>query len=251
MPCCGLAARPKFSLKSGTYSSPASVTITDSTRGAIIYYSTDGFTPTAKHRYLGPITINSTTTLQAIAIAPYSGRSFVTAAQYIINAPQVPAIASVEKVAASSPFFPADGRIVLLKGTPVPLLFAADVNSRTAAVGDKIPMTLADDLSVNGVIVARKGTPGTATIIQVDKSSVGGAPGVLTFQVDSLDLNSTFIPLHGVASREGDPKLPTAAILIPVVGPFTALRRGAEAVITKDTIYTACLAADTSFTALP
>jgi Na+-transporting NADH:ubiquinone oxidoreductase subunit NqrC len=35
-------ATPKFSLKPGKLSAPASVRITDSTRGAIIYYTTDG-----------------------------------------------------------------------------------------------------------------------------------------------------------------------------------------------------------------
>src|ERR1700685_2456779 len=65
-PCCSGSARPKFSLKAGTYQSPKTIRITDSARGAIIYYSTDGWTPTvASNRYLGPITINSTTTLQA------------------------------------------------------------------------------------------------------------------------------------------------------------------------------------------
>src|ERR1019366_6431068 len=65
---CGAAA-PKFSVKPGAYSAAVTLKIKDSTREAVIYYTTDGWTPTvASTRYMGPITIDSTTTLQAIAI---------------------------------------------------------------------------------------------------------------------------------------------------------------------------------------
>jgi hypothetical protein len=70
------AAKPKFSLKQGKYSKPETVKITDSTRGATVYYTTDRWTPTeTSKRYRGPITLDSTTTLQAIAIAPYYRRA--------------------------------------------------------------------------------------------------------------------------------------------------------------------------------
>jgi type II secretory pathway pseudopilin PulG len=84
--CCIVAARPKFSVKSGTYDSPQKVKITDSARGSIIYYTTDGWTPTAaSNRYLGPITVRTSTLLQTVAIAPsYDGRSLVVSAQYNI-----------------------------------------------------------------------------------------------------------------------------------------------------------------------
>ena len=37
------------------------------------------------------------------------------------------------------------------------MLFAKEVNSKTAEIGDKIPMILANDLVVNGNVVARQG----------------------------------------------------------------------------------------------
>jgi hypothetical protein len=73
-----VTARPKFSVKPGAYASAVQVKIRDASRGAVIYYTTDGWTPTAEStRYTGPITIDSTTTLQAIAIAPLAARSRV------------------------------------------------------------------------------------------------------------------------------------------------------------------------------
>jgi hemolysin activation/secretion protein len=72
--CCSAAGKPRFSVKSGNYASAKTVRITDSTRGAIIYFTTNGWTPTtSSNRYMGPITIPATTTLQAIAVFPYYG----------------------------------------------------------------------------------------------------------------------------------------------------------------------------------
>jgi len=247
-PYFGLTATPKFSIKPGTYSSPTKVRLTDSTRGAIIYYSTDGWTPTASsQRYLGPITISSTTTLQAIAIAPNLQRSFVASGKYTVAdtnlASPVPA---PSQAASAAPQIPPGEKLLLPQGTPVLLAFAADVNSHTASVGDQIPMTVTRDVQQDGVVLIKTGTPAFGTVIQVDKNTGFGLPGVLSFKVDYLDLNGTLIRLCGEAAREGEAKPPNAAVLIPVVGPLTALRRGTDAVIKQGTPFTAFLYTDTS-----
>src|ERR1700722_11237166 len=57
-PVIGFTAKPKISVKPGTHDAPLTVKLSDSTRGAIMYYTTNGWTPTvASHRYVGPITI--------------------------------------------------------------------------------------------------------------------------------------------------------------------------------------------------
>ena len=61
---------PTFSPAAGTYTSAQSVTISDATSGATIYYTTNGTTPTTSSTaYTGPITVSSTETLEAIAVA--------------------------------------------------------------------------------------------------------------------------------------------------------------------------------------
>ncbi len=81
------AATPTFSLGSGTYSSAQSVTISDATPGATIYYTTNGGTPTTSSpRYTGPITVSSTETLQAMAAATGDTNSAVASATYTITA---------------------------------------------------------------------------------------------------------------------------------------------------------------------
>jgi len=84
------AAAPTFSPAAGTYTSAQSVTLLDSTAGATIYYTTDGSTPptsSSTATYTGPITVNSTETIQAIAAASGFSNSAVVSATYTINLP--------------------------------------------------------------------------------------------------------------------------------------------------------------------
>jgi hypothetical protein len=240
------------------------VKITDATRGAIIYYSTDGWTPTEKSlRYMGPIEINSTITLQAVALAPYHARSYVASAQYVVQAPatqpsaatpltsaalspeSAPSVPVISAAGATTPAasVPATG-LLLAKDTPVQLLFAAEVSSRTAEVGDKTPMTLSEDMKIGDTLIAPKGSPAVAIVIQVDKTGAGGAPGGITFKADSLTAGSTVVKLHHSATKEGEASPPNPAVLIPVVGPFTVFKHGKDADIKPGTLFTAFVRAD-------
>ncbi|RHR10987.1 hypothetical protein DWX58_00555 [Pseudoflavonifractor sp. AF19-9AC] len=78
-------AAPSFSPVGGAYTSPQSVTIASQTDGAAVYYTTDGSTPTSNSiRYNGPITIDKTTTLKAVAVKG-DVHSDVTTAAYTIS----------------------------------------------------------------------------------------------------------------------------------------------------------------------
>ena len=79
-------ATPTFSPAAGTYTSAQSVTISDTTAGAQIRYTTDGTTPTASSTlYSGAISVTSTKTIKAIAIASGYTNSAVASAAYTIN----------------------------------------------------------------------------------------------------------------------------------------------------------------------
>jgi Chitobiase/beta-hexosaminidase C-terminal domain len=84
-------ATPSFSPSAGTYTSAQSVTISDATSGAIIYYTTNGTTPTTSSTlYTGPITVSATETLKAIAAAPGDTNSAVASAAYTITSQSPP-----------------------------------------------------------------------------------------------------------------------------------------------------------------
>jgi hypothetical protein len=78
------AATPTFSPAGGSYILPQLVSISDSSPGVTIYYTTDGSTPTTSStRYTGGgILVVLTTTIKAIAVAPGWSQSPVASATY-------------------------------------------------------------------------------------------------------------------------------------------------------------------------
>lgn len=82
----GTARKPAFTPAAGTYKTAQSVTITDSTPNAVIYYTTNGSTPTAEStKYTTAIAVSATKTLKAIAIATGYTNSTVASAVYTIQ----------------------------------------------------------------------------------------------------------------------------------------------------------------------
>jgi hypothetical protein len=97
----GGVATPTFSPPAGTYSSTQGVTISTTTSGASIRYTTDGSTPseTAGTLYSGPVTVSSTTTIKAIAYKSRMNDSAVASATYAFS---VPTITSVSPTSAEA-----------------------------------------------------------------------------------------------------------------------------------------------------
>jgi len=84
------AAVPAFSAAGGTYSSALSVTITETTIGASVYYTTDGSTPTTSSTpYSGAISLPNglATQLSAIAVKPNYITSGVDTVTYVVLIP--------------------------------------------------------------------------------------------------------------------------------------------------------------------
>lgn len=87
-------SRPVFIPPGGTYGTAQSVTMTCSTAGSSIFYTTDGSTPTTSStKYTGPITVGASTTLKALATASGLTPSIVESEDYfIVNQVAVPVI---------------------------------------------------------------------------------------------------------------------------------------------------------------
>jgi hypothetical protein len=79
------AATPVFSPEGGAFAAAQTVSISDATAGAAIYYTVDESTPTiSSSLYSGPISVSSTTTLKAIAVASGYLNSAQATATYAI-----------------------------------------------------------------------------------------------------------------------------------------------------------------------
>ena len=82
------AAAPTFNPPAGTYASVQSVTISTTTAGTTIYYTTDGSTPTtASTLYSTPVQVAASLTLKAIASGGGHTASPVASAAYVLNLP--------------------------------------------------------------------------------------------------------------------------------------------------------------------
>jgi hypothetical protein len=82
-----VAVPPVFSPAGGSYTSPQSVTLTTTTPGATIYYTTNGTAPaTSSTKYTGPITVSATETIEAIAVAPGYSNSAASWTKYTLTA---------------------------------------------------------------------------------------------------------------------------------------------------------------------
>src|SRR6266699_195254 len=81
-------ATPTFSPGGGTYPGSVTVSISDASSGATIYYTTDGSTPTTSSAvYTGALTFTQTTTLKAMAAASGMTNSGVASATYTVQQP--------------------------------------------------------------------------------------------------------------------------------------------------------------------
>ena len=152
------AATPTFSLSSGTYTSAESVTISDATAGATIYYTTNGSTPTTSSaKYTGAITVSSTETLEAIATASGYSTSAVASATYTITV-STPTPAFVQAASSAS------------QGTPTSLSLAFSANTQA---GDLL--LVAFDYSGSATVASVTDTQGNVfTQVGTQLSTPGG-----------------------------------------------------------------------------
>ena len=82
-----VAATPTFTPAGGSYTSAQSVSLSSTTPSAVIYYTTNGSAPTTGSAvYSSPISVATTETLKAIAMASGYSASGIGSASYTINA---------------------------------------------------------------------------------------------------------------------------------------------------------------------
>jgi len=136
-------ATPTFSPAGGTYTAGQTVTLSTTTSGALIRYTTDGSTPTetAGTLYSGPFKVSTITTIKAIAYAPGMTDSAVASAAYVFN-PTVTFTGAPASAAYQSTF-----------------TVATTTNASTTAT-----ITASGPCSVAGAVVTMTGASGTCLL---------------------------------------------------------------------------------------
>ncbi|HXO04274.1 MAG TPA: hypothetical protein VN884_01450 [Candidatus Sulfotelmatobacter sp.] len=117
---------------------------------------------------------------------------------------------------------------LLREGDQVPLKFANDLNSKTAADGDTVEFILDDDLKVGDTIVVAKGAHALANVTNVKRAGMMGKPGELDVQLQYLVAGDTRIRIRGTKGREGQSATGATVALTVLFGPIGLIKHGKE-----------------------
>jgi N-acetylneuraminic acid mutarotase len=175
-----LAGTPVFNSAAGSYNTIQTVTIADAANGSVIYYTTDGTTPTTSSPvYSGPITVSSNETLEAIATASGCYPSDVAIASYTITSPDYPA----PVISGLSP--------ALLNALGGPFTLFVNGTGYTTSSTVYWGSTALATQALSGTQLAAQvpaildGNPGTAAITVTNPTPGGGTSGTFLFEMDS------------------------------------------------------------------
>ena len=153
-------ATPTFSVEAGTYFEAQNVTITTTTEGATIYYTTDGTEPTTESSvYTDPLAVSTDMTIKALAAKNGMDNSAVASATYTIVTP----ISVAEALTATT------GASVYVQGT---ITSITEVNlsykNATYVISD-----ISGGIPQNEMIIYRGKYVGGADFTSLDQIHVG------------------------------------------------------------------------------
>jgi len=136
-----------------------------------------------------------------------------------------------------------DELIILAEGTPLNVVTAQELSSKTANLGDEVVFTVDEDLVVNGKTLISKGTTAKGSVMNAEPSGYMGKSGRLGIVVQSTTtVDGQPVKLRAAKGKEGKDKTDSTAALTILVSGLFLLRRGTDAKIpagTRVTVYVA------------
>jgi hypothetical protein len=178
-------ATPTFSPGAGSYATAQPVTISDTTAGTTIYYTTNGTTPTTSSSvYSGAVTVGASETLQAIAVVGTKAGTTSSAtgtAAYIISSGTSNSYINIGSGQFAGPSFDLNGGAVVTGG----LLQVTDGNhyseARSAWFSTPVPVgSFTTDFTFQQVNAIADGM--TFAIQAQGPAALGGSGGALGYQ---------------------------------------------------------------------
>jgi pectate lyase len=152
---CKKADSPQFSPAPGTYTGTQYVTMTSSTFGAVIVYTTDGSAPSCEKEhgtiYSAPVAVAANTTLKAMACALLRAESLVTTGVYVIKPPET---------VATPVFTPAAGTYITTQSVSIAsatadatIRYTSDGSTPTCASGTAYagPVEVATNVTLSAI----------------------------------------------------------------------------------------------------
>jgi hypothetical protein len=187
LPECHCAQPPMFLPSPREIPAGTPVILSSPSPNAVIYYTTDGWTPTeTSTQYRDPIVVNAPMRIQAFAQEPGKAPSPIVAASYTVSGQATPLPLNAD-VSGST----------VTKGTMLRMQTGNRVSSETASAGDHFYLLLDENLVVNGKVVAPRGMSVEAVVSTVQRAGQNGRSGVITFRLTDLSAHGLTIPLSG------------------------------------------------------
>jgi len=107
-------------------------------------------------------------------------------------------VAVPDKPANPAPVDANAGKYLLKEGTEVSLKFAADVSSRYATAGDKVALTLVNDVKVRDVVVVKQGAKAFVVVTNAKRAGMlPGSSGELSLHIEQMTSGTNRIRLRG------------------------------------------------------
>lgn len=149
-----------------------------------------------------------------------------TASAQEVNPGTVPAT-SVPAEVIAEPQPPKD--LILNAGTPITLAVSEEVNSSTHKEGDEFRLTVLNDVTVGQTVVIPRGTPATAEITWRTGKGAFGKSGKMEFELRSIYLDGTQVPLTGSFRQEGEGNTVATGVGVIAIGVFAGFITGKRA----------------------
>jgi hypothetical protein len=205
-------ATPVFSPAVGTYTTEQSITITDATAGAVIYYTTNGAVPSAAStKYTGPITIAESTSFKAIAIASGYSSSAVASAAYTINLP----VTATPLIAPKAGTYTSLQTVVLADATKDAVIYYTTDGKAPTTASTKYtePFSVSASDTVEAIAVATGHTKsavasavytliGSPSALSAPATAIATPKATLNAVVDTLGLAGSYVFQYGTSPTE-------------------------------------------------
>jgi hypothetical protein len=150
---------------------------------------------------------------------------------------------------------PANGTskgFVLEDGTAVTLRLDRSLSSADAQAGDKVEFEVAEEISVNRIVVIPKDSPASGTVVEAHKKRRMGRAGKLDVTIDSVQLvDGEKVTLRAVKESQGGSHaglmaggMVATSLIVWPAAPVFLLMHGKDVTIAKGTEVTAYISGD-------
>jgi len=141
--------------------------------------------------------------------------------------------------------------LFLPEATPVKLKLLHSLNSKTVVVEDPLNFGLAEDVIVNGKIIAKAGAVAIGRVRRAKPARMLGRGAQLALEMQYMKVGRVRVPLRGSHARSGADRKGDTVALVVLFGLSGLIKHGSEIEVKEGSIFTAYVDQDTELPPQP